>query len=103
MMAARILAVLSAVFLVVAFAIATLLPPEMPLGQAVSALNHGWLVAAQDAVRKGASEWIWSTFAMPMLVRPAWLLPAGLGMVLGAAAVTLSSRRGPARTTRRRS
>lgn len=103
MIAARILAVLSAVSLVSAFALAILLPPEMPLSQAISVVNHGWLVSFQDAVRKGVSEWVWTNLAVPMLVRPAWLIPAGLGMVLGGAAVTLSTRRGPARTHRRRS
>ena len=48
--AARILAVISAMFLVAAFALATLLPPEMPLSQAISLVNHGWLVSFQDAV-----------------------------------------------------
>jgi hypothetical protein len=99
-MLARILAVLSALLLVAAFALAVLLPPELWLGQAISMVDHDWLVNLQDAVR-GVSEWSWQWLVLPLLMRPAWLLPAGTGLICAGAAVTLSSRRGPLRTRRR--
>lgn len=103
MIASRILAVLSAVLLVVAFAIAMLLPPLTTLSIALSMLDHDRLVAAQEAIRANFSEWVWLHLAVPLLVRPAWLVPAALGMVLGAAAVTMSGRSGAPRSHRRRS
>ena len=103
MIATRIFAVIAAMFLVLAFALATLLPPEMPLSQAVSVVNHGWLVAFQDIVRNNVSEWVWMNLAVPLLLRPVWLLPVALAMVAGGAAITLSSRRGSTRSHRRRS
>jgi hypothetical protein len=101
--AVRILAVVAAMFLVLAFALGTMLPPQLPLGQAISILNHGWLVAFQDVVRSHISEWVWTNMMVPVLLRPVWLLPTALGLVVGAMAVTVSSRRGPARSHRRRS
>jgi len=100
---ARILAVVSAVLLVIAFALAVLLPPLTTLGRAISTVNHGWLVSLQETVRNGISEWAWLHLAVPLLVRPAWLVPAGLGMVAGGLALTVSSGRGASRSHRRRS
>lgn len=103
MIAARILAIISAVFVVAAFALAIMLPPELPLSQAIAIVNHGWLVAFQEAVRHHVSEWAWMNLAVPLLLRPAWLLPIALGLVTAGMAVTLSSRRGSARSRQRRS
>ena len=103
MILARILAVIAAASLVTAFALGLLLPPEVTLSQALSAVNHGWLVAVQDAVRINVSEWIWSNLAVPLLVRPVWLAPTALGIVAGGAAITASTRRGSPRSHRRRS
>jgi hypothetical protein len=41
--------------------------------------------------------------ALPVLMRPVWLLPAGLGLVAAGAAATAATRRGGARSHRRRS
>lgn len=101
MIAARILAVISAGFVVLAFALAILLPPEMPLIQAIAVLGHGSLIWFQDAVRAGVPDWAWTNLAVPLLLRPVWLLPAALALVTGGAAVTLSNRGGPARSRRR--
>jgi hypothetical protein len=102
MMAARVLAVVSAVLLVLAFALAVMLPPLTTLAEAVTVVNHGWLVALQDTIRGGLSEWAWMNLVMPVLVRPAWLLPAGLGIVVAGTALTLSRSDAP-RSHRRRS
>ena len=103
MIAVRILAVVSAAFLVLAFALAIMLPPAMPLIQAIAVANHDWLVAFQDLVRQRVSEWVWLNMAVPMLLRPVWLMPAALSMLAGGAAISLSTRRGAARSHRRRS
>ncbi len=103
MIAARIVAVISAVFMVSAFTLATLLPPELPLSQGIAMLSHDWLVAFQEAVRTRVSEWAWTNLAVPLLVRPVWLVPVALGLVTAGVAVTLSSRAGSASSRRRRS
>lgn len=102
-MLARILAVVSAVFMVLAFALATLLPPDMPLSQAIALVNHGWLVSFQDAMVKGVSQWVWVHMVVPVLLRPVWILPIALGLITAGAAVTLSSRRSSPSSRRRRS
>ncbi len=103
MIFARILAVISAGFVVLAFALAIMLPPEMPLIQAIAVLGKGALIWVQDAVRESVSVWVWMNVAVPVLLRPAWLLPTALALVTGGAAVTLANRGGPARSRRRRS
>jgi uncharacterized protein (DUF2062 family) len=101
--AVRILAVFSAVLLVIAFALAVLLPPLTTLSLALSMFDHTALVAAQDAIRTNVSDWAWENLAVPFLVRPVWLLPAALGMIAAGAALTVSRRTGAPRSHRRRS
>jgi hypothetical protein len=100
---ARALAVLAAAFLVGAFALATLLPPLLPLGAAVSWFGHGALLAMHDAVTKDVSEWAWWHLVMPLMVRPCWLLPASLGLLLGGMALTVASAASAPGGQRRRS
>jgi hypothetical protein len=102
-MAARVLAVLAAICLVGAFALATLLPPTLGLGELVAMENQSLLVAAQDLIRGRISEWAWGQLAMPLLMRPTWLVPACAGLVLAGASITLGSRKGVPRSHRRRS
>ena len=79
------------------------LPAELPLGQAVAAVDYGGLAALQDAVRKGIPDWLWLNLVVPMLVRPVWLLPVAMGIVTGGVAVTLATRRSAGRSRHRRS
>jgi hypothetical protein len=103
LIAARILAVTAALLLVGAFALATLLPPSLSLGQFMASIDHPTLLAVQDFVRTRISEWTWREIAVPLLVRPCWLIPLSLGLVTGGLALTLSSQRGAPRSHRRRS
>jgi hypothetical protein len=102
-MPARILAILAAMFLVGAFALVTLLPPMLSLEELVSMTNHSLLVAVQDWTRMRVSEWVWDEMALPLLVRPCWLVPIACGLLCGAASVTLASRSRVPRSHRRRS
>ena len=70
MIAARILAVISAMCFVLAFTLALMLAPDMTLGQAVSTLHLDWLAAVQEVARKSVSAWVWLNLVLPMLMRP---------------------------------
>jgi hypothetical protein len=99
-LAERILAVLAAVFLVLAFALANLFPATMPLSRLVSMINHPLLLWLQDAVREEVSEWAWQMLFLPVLLRPAWLLPLVIGVLFGGASLTAASRRRGSRSPR---
>jgi hypothetical protein len=47
--------------------------------------------------------WLWQDVMIPVLQRPAWLMPTSLGLVLLGCAVTIGSRKSVARSHRRRS
>lgn len=85
---ARVLAVLAAVCLVTAFTLLLMLPPMLSLNECISRVDHLMLVGMQNMIRDHISAWVWQTLLVPLLVRPSWLLPLSLGIVLGGAAVT---------------
>lgn len=80
--AAKILAAVGAISLVASFALATLLRPFMSLGQLIMSIDQPFLTALNQAPRTGGSLWFWSHIAVPLLLRPSWMLPTMLGIVL---------------------
>lgn len=94
----RIMAVLAAVFLVGAVAIALIGPPDAPLGAELYAIDREGVFALQRHV----TGWLWDAVALPVLMRPAWLLPACIGILCGGLSLSLSTRQRPQRSTRRR-
>ncbi len=98
----RVMAVLAAAFLVGAVAVAMLGPPNVPLGAALYMLNRDFLDGLQSGIQTHVAQWMWDDVAMPLLVRPAWLLPASAGLIFAAASLTIGSRQRPQRTPRRR-
>ncbi len=94
----RIMAVLAAVLLVGAVAIALIGPPDVPLGTELYVLDRDDLLALQRHV----AGWLWDAVALPVLVRPAWLLPACIGILCGGLSLSLSTRQRTQRSTRRR-
>jgi hypothetical protein len=99
----RIMAVLSATCFVAAFTVATLMPPATSLVELVADLDHPSLVWLKQASEAYLPSWVWLDMEVPMLLRPAWLLPTGLGLVLLGFAVTLGSRKRVVGSHRRRS
>ncbi|HTI83049.1 MAG TPA: hypothetical protein VL614_21565 [Acetobacteraceae bacterium] len=101
MIAQRIFAVLAAALLVGAVAVAMLGPPEVPLGQMVFMIDHDLMNAMRSAIETHLASWIWAYLIAPVMVRPAWLVPAALGLICAGMAVTLSNRKSAHRSHRR--
>jgi hypothetical protein len=96
-MAARVFAVLSAAFLVVAVGIASLTPIGLTLSQGLLMWNSnslGWL-------RLHSLDWAWEWLAWPVLLRPVWLIPASIGLIFAGMALTFNL--GKPSASRRRS
>jgi len=101
-MAQRILAVIAAVLLVGSVAVATMGPPDMPLGQTLFMIDHSILKVLQTDIDDHVAHWVWAYVFVPFLLRPAWLLLATLGVICAGLSMTLASRQAP-RNQRRRS
>jgi hypothetical protein len=86
--AQRTLAVLAAAMLIGAFALGTLGPPGVPLGHVLFTLD----TPVMDWLQEHAPSWAWRNLVTPLLLRPAWLLPAVMGIVFAGASLTLASR-----------
>ena len=98
----RVLLVLAAVGMVVAFGLALLLSPTISLGQAIATVNHTTLVGMQDFVQNQAPAWVWTMIMLPILARPSWLLPLAAALLCGGVAFSLATRAPPSRSHRRR-
>ncbi len=101
MIAQRVLAVISAILLVAAVAIATFGPESISLGQALYLLDHDVLDKLPDWSTRMMGNWFWSSVIQPLLVRPAWLIPASIGIVCVGLSVSLSNRKTTHRSHRR--
>lgn len=101
MITQRIFAVLAAVMLVGAVALATLGPPEVPLGQVLFMIDHDLMRALQGGIEKHLWVWIWDYLMQPLMIRPAWLVPACIGLVCAGMSLTLSTRKSTRRSHRR--
>jgi hypothetical protein len=99
--AQRVLAVVSAILLVTAVAIATFGPESISLGQALYLLDHDVLDKLPGWSTRNLGIWVWSSVIQPLLVRPAWLIPAGAGIVCVGLSLSLSNRKTTRRSHRR--
>ncbi len=90
-MVARVLMVVAAALMVIGFAVATFVPPDMPLGQFLLEQDHG-SVAQLRAVMTMLPAFVWTGIVVPLLLRPAWLLPLMLGIVAAGGAISLRPR-----------
>ena len=102
MIVQRILASVSAACLVGAVAVALLGPPGMPLAQALLAIDHQTLDVVQSGVQRIFAPWMWTELVLPVLLRPAWLPPAALGLIFAGLSLTLPHGRRAERPRQRR-
>ena len=97
MIASRIFATLAALFLVCAVAIAALTPFGMTLGQGLMLMDGTWL----SWIQKQSPPWSYTWLELPFLLRPLWLLPAGIGLICAGVAVSFNfGRASPSRRKR---
>jgi hypothetical protein len=87
--------------LVAAFAIATLEPPDMPLGSFLYSIDADLLNLLQAGIQRHLTPWLWDRVMVPVLIRPAWLLPAAAGLLCAGGAATLAMASNNPRSTRR--
>lgn len=104
MIAIRSLTVLSAICLVGAFTLATVMPPFTSLAELIANTDHAVLVWAKDFSDHNLPRWLWLDVVVPLLLRPCWLSPLAGGVVFLGLSLTLRSGRGKGIAhTRRRS
>jgi hypothetical protein len=99
---AKIFSVLAAMLLVGSLALATLLPPDMSLHEAIHAIDASRADHFQLAVVGGLGKGFWNIAAVPLLMRPVWLIPLCLGLICVGGALSSSFQATP-RTKRRQS
>lgn len=105
MILTRTLNVLAAAMLVLAFALASMLPPFTSLGEVIANYDHPLLIGLRATFDARLPGWLWTQVVVPLLLRPVWLLPLSFGLVLIGLSVTMASRnkkgKGLARSRRR--
>jgi hypothetical protein len=99
--AQRVLAVLAAIFLVTAVAVATFGPQSISLGQALYLLDHDVLDKLSGWASRTFGSRLWDAAIAPLLVRPAWLVPASAGIICVGLSMSLSNRKTTHRSHRR--
>jgi hypothetical protein len=97
----RVLAILAAMLLVGAVALAMLGPPAVPLGQVLFMVDHDLMEAVHGFIGTHLAAWLWDYLVLPLMLRPAWLVPAALGLLCGGASLSLSTRKSTHRSHRR--
>ena len=100
-MTQRILAVLAAMLLVGAVALAMLGPPAVPLGQMLFLVDHDLMDVVHSFIGTHLAGWLWDYLIVPLMLRPAWLVPAALGLIFGGMSLSLSTRKSTHRSHRR--
>jgi hypothetical protein len=99
--AQRVLAIAAAVFFVAAVAVATFGAQSMSLGEALFMLDGDTTNKALTWTSRIFGHWVWSSVVQPLLVRPAWLIPASAGIVCTGLSMSLFNRKSPHRSHRR--
>jgi hypothetical protein len=99
--AQRALAIIAAVLLVAAVGVATFGPQSVSLGQALVLFDRDVLAKLPLWSTRLLGNWVWVSLIQPLLVRPAWLVPASLGLVCAGLSLSLSNRKTTHRSHRR--
>ncbi len=90
----RSLIILAAVLLVVAFALATAGQIDAPLDELLARIDP----ALATRLRAALPDWMADRIVLPLLVRPAWLIPSALGLLCAGGALTFPAHKSIGRT-----
>jgi hypothetical protein len=97
----RAFAIAAAVFFVAAVAAATFGSGMASLGEALYLLAPGALDRLPSWTTHAIGPWAWTALFQPLLVRPAWLVPAAGGIVCTGLSLSFSNRKSTHRSHRR--
>ena len=97
----RVLAVISAVLLVAAVAIATFGPQSVTLGEALYLLDPELVDRLLAVSHRLWGGWTHDALIQPLLLRPAWLIPATGGIICAGLAMSVPGRKSTRRSHRR--
>jgi len=100
--AVRVLSVLAAAALVLAFALAVTLAPMASLAQLITRWNPTGVAGLESWVLRTLPDWIWTRGLAPVLGRPCWLLPVDFALICAGLAATIALRRGRQAERKRR-
>ncbi len=89
-LAAKLFAAAGALFLVASLAVASLMKPWATLAELALTLDHNFVLVWDRAEHSQATTWMWLHVVMPLMLRPAWLLPTAAGLVCVGAATTFA-------------
>lgn len=101
MIVQRVFAALAAFFLVSAVGLATFGARAMTLEAALRMVNRGLVDALFLWTEQSLGTWVWVRLIQPLLVRPAWLPAACIGLICLGVVVSLSYRTTPGSSQRR--
>jgi hypothetical protein len=87
--------------LVSAVAIATFGTQSISLGQALYLLDHSLLEKLSGWSRLTLGDGVWLAVIQPLLLRPAWLVPASAGLICVGISLSWSNRKTGQRLRRR--
>jgi hypothetical protein len=99
--AQRAFAIAAAALFVLAVGVATFGAESMSLGQALYLIDQGAVDKLLTWENRAFGPWVWAAVTQPLLVRPAWLVPATFGIICTGLALSLSNRKSTHRSHRR--
>ncbi len=100
MIVQRAFAIVAAVFFVAAVGVATFGSGTMSLGQVLYLLDVTALDKLLSWTNRTIGPWVWTSLLQPLMVRPAWLLPAACGIICTGLSLSLSNRKSTHRSHR---
>ena len=58
-------------------------------------VDHDLMDVVHSFIGTHLAGWLWDYLVVPLMLRPAWLVPAALGLIFGGMSLSLSTRRSP--------
>ena len=88
----RLFAALAALCWASAVLLAATGPQGLTLADAISVVNVMAVFRFQEYAERHLPFWVWGNVALPWLIRPAWLVPASLGIICAGCAGSFAGK-----------